>query len=167
MIAILKKSRLIIVILLFIVTLLQAQTDNVVRGIVFNKQTNETLIGVTVIEKNRDNRIVNGVVTDNSGAYQIKITDRKDSLYFSLIGLKSVAKALDGQEVINVYLEDDVRQIGEITVSAKRREDAAGFLNIPKINQTSAVTTIQMKDLEEIPATSLDQVLEGQVSGSR
>ncbi len=163
-----KKLNSIIVfsiILLFNINQLTAQTDYVVRGKVYLKQTKETLIGVTVIEKNKDNRIVNGVVTDSNGAYQIKISDKRDSLYFSLIGLKPVVKALNGQEIINVYLEDNVQEIGEISISAKRPVNSGGFLNISKLDQTAAITTIEMKDLEEIPATSLDQVLEGQVAG--
>lgn len=160
-----QYSLILLIILLLNVFQLTAQTSYVVRGKVFLKQTKEPLYGVTVVEKNKDNRMVNGVVTDINGAYQITISDKKDSLYFSLIGLKPTVKALNGLEIINVYLEESVTEIEEISVSAKRPVNSGGFLNISKLDQTAAITTIEMKDLDEIPATSLDQILEGQVSG--
>ena len=144
---------------------LYGQGGFIVRGKITLKQTGETMPGVTVIEKNRDNRIVNGVVTDANGAYQIKIANKVDSLYFSQIGMKSVTKAIAGREVINVTMAEDVRELDEIAITGKRPITSGGFIGVAPRDQTSAITSIEMKNLEEIPATSLDQVLEGQVSG--
>ncbi|MCL4483723.1 MAG: SusC/RagA family TonB-linked outer membrane protein [Bacteroidetes bacterium] len=146
---------------------LNAQSIFIVRGKVSHKQTGASLPGVTVIEKNRDNRIVNGVVSDQNGTYQIKVADKADSLYFSMIGMETVKKAIAGRELINVTMSEAVMGIKEVTVVGKSviKSSSGGFIGIAPRDQTAAVTTVDMKNLEEIPSTSIDQVLEGQVPG--
>jgi TonB-linked SusC/RagA family outer membrane protein len=142
-----------------------AQVSFIVRGKVIIKKTGEGLPGVTVFEKNRDNRIVNGVISDVNGNYQLKIADKTDSLYFRQIGMKSVTVAIAGREVINVGMADDTKELSEMVVTAKRPINSGGFMSIAPRNQTASIASLEMKNLEEIPATSLDQILEGQVSG--
>ncbi|MGV8093998.1 MAG: SusC/RagA family TonB-linked outer membrane protein [Mangrovibacterium sp.] len=144
---------------------INAQVGGIVRGKVTHKETGAALPGVTVFEKNRDNRIVSGVVTDNNGIYQIKMVDKKDSLYFSQIGLKTVAKSVVKLEVLDVVMNDEVTQIQEVSVSAKRPVSTGGFLSVAPRDVAASIASVDLKNLEEIPATSLDQILEGQVSG--
>lgn len=142
-----------------------AQGSFIVRGKVILKQTGAALPGVTIIEKNRDNRIVNGVLSDVNGNYSLKIANKADSLYFSQIGMKGVARAIAGREVINVTMSEDITELDEVAIVAKRPISSGGFMSIAPRDQTASVASLEMKNLEEIPATSLDQVLEGQVSG--
>ncbi|MDD4922187.1 MAG: SusC/RagA family TonB-linked outer membrane protein, partial [Bacteroidales bacterium] len=150
--------------MLFCSVQLYAQVGGVVRGKVTLKQDGSPLIGVTVYEKSADNRIESGVVTDDNGNYQIMMVNKKDTLYFSQLGLKTVAMAVGTREVINVPMVD-VTILGEVSVEGKRGVSSGGFLNIDPRNSTAAISSVDLKGLEEIPATSLDQILEGQVSG--
>ncbi len=151
--------------LVFGTTQVNAQVSFFVRGKVIIKPSGAGLPGVTVIEKNRDNRIVNGVVTDGNGNYQIRIADKSDSLYFSQIGMQTVSMAITGREIINVSMKESVQEIEEIAVTGRRPINSGGFIGISPRDQTASVASVEMKNLEEIPATSLDQILEGQVSG--
>jgi TonB-linked SusC/RagA family outer membrane protein len=153
--------------LLFIVIQLQAQVvGTVVKGRV-TTTTGEPIPGITVVEKNKDNRQVNGTSTGLNGDYEIKISDKSNSLFFSFIGMKQVVKVINEQGIINVTMEDDVKELSEFEIIAKPKPkvDGGGFLAISQRDQTAAITSINMVDLEAIPATSLDQILEGQVSG--
>lgn len=141
---------------------LYAQQTSVIRGKVTDAE-GLPLPGVSVYEKDKDNRIVNGNVTDINGIYQLKVTNNADSLHFSQIGMKKTAKAIKGQMVINVALQEDMHSLSEVTVSAQRPASTGGFLT--PADRTAAVTTVRMQDLESIPAVSIDQVLEGQVPG--
>ena len=157
------------VILLFFFPLfsfhLAAQQNMVIFGKV-TTASGEPLPGVTIVERNRDNRQVNGTLTGASGEYQIKISDRKNSLHFSFIGYQPVIKPIEDQKIVNISMKEDVLEIGTIEVKARKQiVDNSGFLAIPEQDRTAAVTTIQMSNLETIPATSVDQILEGQVSG--
>ncbi|RBQ07875.1 SusC/RagA family TonB-linked outer membrane protein [Pedobacter miscanthi] len=136
----------------------------IVRGKITEKATGKPLPGATITEKNKDNRLVNGVVSDQNGNYQIKINDTKDSLHFAMVGLKSVSRAIRG-EVINVSLEDSENSLGIVEITGNVKTNSGGFLNIERKNRTSASSRIDMKDLENVPATSIDALLEGKASG--
>ena len=150
--------------LLLITFQLSAQTI-VIRGQVTEKDNGQPIPGVTVTEVNKENRLVNGVVTDLNGNYQLKITNVSDSLHFSQIGLKTIKRAIKTQLVINVSMSEDVHSLDEVVVTSSRSANHGGFLNVAPQSRTDAHTTISMKTIEDIPATSIDQVLEGQASG--
>lgn len=163
---ILKQSYTIAIILglLLFATEAGAQEKSlIIRGRITLKQTGEPLMGVTVVEKDKENRLVSGVATDINGTYQLKIYNRSDSLHFTQVGLKPVVRAIKNLEIINISMEEDLAEIEEVAVTAKRVVSSGGFFT-PR-DQTAAVTTINMKDLEEIPVSSIDQLLEGQVPG--
>ncbi|MDR3062061.1 MAG: SusC/RagA family TonB-linked outer membrane protein [Dysgonamonadaceae bacterium] len=141
---------------------LYAQQNTVVRGKVSDAE-GLPLPGVSVFEKDKDNRIVSGTVTDINGIFQIGVSIKADSLHFSMIGMKKVAKAVKGQTVVNVTMQEDEVTFSEVVVSAKRPVSTGGFLS--QADRTAAMTTIKMEDFESIPAISIDQVLEGQVPG--
>ena len=145
---------------------LKAQAEKVVKGKVTTTD-GTPLPGVTVAEKNKDNRLVNGAITGSNGEYQIKVADTNNSLTFSFIGMDPVVQPIKSQTTINVTMKDADQQIDEVQVvgSFKPGVDAGGFLNISQRDQTAAVTSIQMSSVEQIPVSSVDQILEGQVSG--
>jgi TonB-linked SusC/RagA family outer membrane protein len=144
-----------------------AQNTTVIKGKVISKKTGKPLEGITVVEKDRNDRIVNGVPTDINGNYQIKVSDVNDSLYFSHIGLKTETRAINNKITINVSLTEDSKTLDAVVVTSRRAgvESTGGFLGVDKHLQSAAITTVKMKDLEEVPATSIDQVLQGQVAG--
>ena len=99
---------------IFISVNLFGQGKTVIRGQVKDKNTNEPIPGVNVIEKNDNNRSLNGTITDANGYYMISISgDEKTELMFSFISYKSKTIAISGQKEINVQLEEDVQQIGD------------------------------------------------------
>lgn len=150
--------------LLFITLQVSAQ-NTVVTGKVTEKN-GQPIPGVSVSERNRDNRSVNGTVSDGNGNFQIKIVDTNDSLHFSQIGSITVKRAIGNQKVINVTLLDDSRMLEAVVVKAGApRLNSGGFLEVTEANRTDARTSINMKDLEDIPATTIDQILEGKASG--
>jgi TonB-linked SusC/RagA family outer membrane protein len=156
-----------VLILLCFVFPVCAQNTSIVRGKVTSKQTGKPLEGITVVEKDVNDRIVNGVPTDINGNYQIKISNDNDSLYFSQIGLKTEARAIKNKLTVNVTMVQDSKTLDAVVVTSRRAPVAStgGFLDVDKRMQSAAITTVKMKDLEEVPATSIDQVLQGQVSG--
>ena len=148
---------------------LQAQTQGavqgpVVRGKVTEKGTGKPIPGVNVTERNRDRRLVNGVITDQNGNYQISIADKNDSLHFAMIGMKTIARAIRG-EVINVVLEDNANSLNSVDVVARRSSNMGGFLNVDPKNSTAAVSRVNMDDLKDVPANTVDAMLEGKASG--
>ena len=142
---------------------INAQQTNVIRGIVTDYANNEPLPGVTILEKDKDDRIVNGAVTDINGSYQIRVNASTDSLHFSLLGMNTVSVAIGSRTTINVSLREDTQILGEVVIVAERPANLGGFFT--PIDRTSAVSIVNMENLMNIPVMSLDQMLEGQVPG--
>lgn len=160
-------SVILVLVFLFMGVQLTAQTTSFIKGKVTAKQTGKPLEGITVIEKDKNDRIVNGVQTDINGNFQIKVSNRTDSLYFSQIGYKTEARFISEKITMNVSMSQDSKSLEGVVVTARRAPVAStgGFLDVDKRLQSAAITTVKMKDLEEVPATSIDQLLQGQVSG--
>lgn len=139
----------------------QAQS-NVVRGTV--RDTKESLIGVNVVVMNKDNRVYTGISTDMNGGYTLKIpSDLKDNLFitFSFIGYKTKKVEYKGQKVIDVTLEPDAQLIDEVVVTGTASRNSMG---VSYKNLTASVQRMEMKDVEELPVTSLGEALQGKMA---
>lgn len=84
--------------LTFLMTLFSGAlfSQGVVKGIIQDKETNETLIGATVMVKGS----TNGITTDLDGAFSFKVPAGKSILEFSYMGYTGIEKAItlkDGQ----------------------------------------------------------------------
>jgi TonB-linked SusC/RagA family outer membrane protein len=136
----------------------------VVQGTVTEKLSGETLAGATVVEQDNTNRIVSSTITDVNGHYVINIKKPENTLIFSFIGFITQTKPIGSNRVINVSLEGESTQIGEVVVKAEKNSSYGG-MPIPKREISSAIQTISIKSLEGSTASSIDEALQGRVSG--
>ena len=81
----------------------------------------------------------------------------KLTLVFSFVGMETQEIMYTGKDTINVVLREDVKQMNEVVVT--------GYGNISKGNYTGATTTVRAEDILMSGATSVDQMLQGVVSG--
>ena len=125
-----------------------------VKGNVKAKVGNEPLIGVTVLQKGS----TNGVVTDIDGNYEIQIQGGSATLVFSYIGMQTQEFNVNSKtRVLNVVLNDDSQIVDEVVVVAygvRKKGTIAG-----------SVSTVKSEKLENVPAASFDQALQGQTPG--
>ena len=164
-----KKNSTIIFILvlvsLLISTTSMAQLKQNIHGKVTSSSDKEALIGVSVIEFDKDNRILNGTKTDLDGNYTLKISGGPNTkITYSYIGYQTVSKSPGNSTVINVQLEDGSKTIEGATVVAKKQTNT-GFVNISDKDLTFAVQKIDTKELEGLQVTSIDEALQGRMSG--
>lgn len=126
----------------------------VVKGNVVSKLDNEPLIGVSVMQKGT----ANGAVTDMDGNYELKIQGGEATLVFSYIGMRSQELPVNSRTgVLNVALEDDSQLMDEVVVVAygvRKKGTIAG-----------SVSMVQADKMENVPAPSFDQALQGQAPG--
>ncbi|MDE3237084.1 MAG: SusC/RagA family TonB-linked outer membrane protein [Bacteroidota bacterium] len=150
----------------FINTRAQNAADNklIVRGRVVDKKDKSPIAHVSVAETDADGRTVRGVTTDLDGNYALRVANGRDKIVFSYIGYGSVTEDIKGRSTINVSLEQVSNQISEVTVVAGKKTDN-GLLSISDRELTLAASKISGKDLEELSAPSIDQALQGRLSG--
>ncbi len=134
-----------------------------VRGKVTDSKDQSAAIGVTVAELDPDARIVRGVMTDVEGNFVIKVTNPKHRLSFSSIGYKTLIEPINLRTSINVTIVSNEQELSEVVVTSRRADN--GLLSVSERNLTTAIARIDAKQLEEMQASSIDQALQGRMSG--
>ncbi|MEA5140541.1 SusC/RagA family TonB-linked outer membrane protein [Arcicella rigui] len=113
----------------------------------------EALPGVSVKVKDTSK----GTTTDNKGEYKINVTDGQAVLVFSFIGFRSQEILVGNRTVINVTLAEEDKTLSEVVV--------VGYGTQDRKDVTGAVATIKTQNIKDLPVTSVDQKLAGQVAG--
>lgn len=125
---------------------------HVLKGKVVNMK-GEPMVGVTV----RLDSTTVGTVTALDGTFTLAFDKPAGNLVFSFIGFKMKKVAVtSGKEVI-VKMEEEVSDLDQVTViaygSRKKRE------------LVTSVSSIKSDDIKEIPAASLETLLQGRMAG--
>lgn len=111
-----------------------------------------------------DNRIISGTTTDIEGNFVLKNVNAKSKLSFSIIGYKTQTIPVGTKTEFAIVLEDAQTDLGEVVIMS-RPTSSNGMVNIQEKNLTTAVAKISAKDLEEMQSASIDQALQGRLSG--
>jgi len=149
--------------LLFTLVSVCASSQTFLKGKIVDKE-GKPLQDVSVSELDADNRIIKGTRTDIEGNYVLKNPNPKNRISLSYIGYKTLTQRINTRDVINFTLENAQSDLGEVVITA-RPTTSNGMLNIQEKNLTTAVAKISAKDLEEMQAPSIDQALQGRLSG--
>jgi len=142
------------------------QTITTVRGKVTDSKDKQTIIGASVVEVDKDRRTVNGVSTDIDGNYVLRISNPNNKIMVSFIGYNTQREiSINGRTIINIQLVPSTNNLDDVTVVARRKTNNGTGMNVDDRDRTTAVATIDAKVLEEMQAGSIDQALQGRLSG--
>jgi len=144
-------KNIIITLLLLFSTLIYSQDLNL-KGKVLEKDTNLALAGATIQVIGNES----GVVTDFDGNFEIKVTIG-DKIKVSYVGMKTIELPIITSP-ISVYMEVDINQLEEVTVSV-------GYFDISEKDLSGSITQIKSDQLEKNRSGSVESILQGQVSG--
>jgi TonB-linked SusC/RagA family outer membrane protein len=143
---------------LFLLLFLLAQTfafaQNKISGTVKDATKDETLIGVTVKEKNGKN----GTTTDVDGRFEIQCA-ADAVLEISYIGYKTLEINVEGKQNLDIQMKEDDKVLEEVVV--------VGYGVQKKSVVTGAISKVKSSDLENMPVTRIEQSLLGRTSGVR
>lgn len=134
-----------------------------IRGKVTSKTDGSGIPSVTVVELDNNNRIVKGTVSDFDGNYFIQVKDKNDKLQFSFIGFKTKVEEIKNRTEINVTLDESTKEISEVNVVAQKTTDIG--MNISDREIAAPIQKVEMKDVQDVQANSIDEVLQGRMSG--
>ena len=127
-----------------------AQTT--ISGKVTDAQSNESLIGVTVLVKNT----LVGTVTDIDGNYTLEVPEGFETLVFSYVGYGSKEEAIGGRSSIDVKLAPG-EYLEEVVI--------IGYGAVPETDVTGAVSRVAEDDFNQGAIVSPEQLLEGRTAG--
>ena len=158
------KSAIILTIALFSLNPVFAQEKTILRGRVIDKNDKTTVIGANVVEYDKDNRVINGTITNVSGDFVLTMKDPSNVVRVSVIGYKPQEIKVEPNKSIMVELVSDDVAIGEVKVVAEARS-AGGLTNIADRDKAGASVKIDLMDMQDAGITSAADALQGKISG--
>jgi len=120
--------------------------------------------GANVVERDKNNRIVSATVTDMNGNFTLNIKSPDNTLVITCMGLKPWSQVIGTRNVFKVTLSDNTKQMTEVKVVAKKKQQSGG-LSIPVRELAGATQTFNMDEMEGMAFESVDQALQGQIAG--
>ena len=100
---------------------------------------------------------MNGATSDNTGAWTLSKVKPDAELSVDLLGYKTQLVPVQGRTDIRVVLEDDTTFLDEVVV--------VGYGQMKKSDLTGSVATVKPEALTDVPANSIDGLLQGRVAG--
>ncbi|MGI8950610.1 MAG: SusC/RagA family TonB-linked outer membrane protein [Chitinophagaceae bacterium] len=146
----LLKSFFIVLMLFFSFSIFAQKT---ISGTVTNKTDNRPLQGASVQIKGT----TVGTQTDANGNFTITVPNNNSSLIVSVVGFEPLETSVAGRTSFDFALNQTSTALNEVVVTgytAQRKKDITG-----------SVAIVNLNDAKKIPATSSEQLLQGQASG--
>lgn len=131
---------------------LQSQ-DIQVSGVVTNASTKEPISSVAVVVKDTKN----GVLTDETGRYQLSVSSKDAILVFSYYGFEKIEIPIQGRSQIDLAMSESVNSLDEVVV--------VGYGTQRKKFITGAISRVSQEEIEGVPNISVQSTLQGRAAG--
>jgi TonB-linked SusC/RagA family outer membrane protein len=116
-------------------------------------ESGEPLVGVSVQVKGSTKT----TTTNNNGSFTIDVDDNAKVLVFSFIGMANKEVNIEGKTSVTVTMSLINRALNEVVV--------VGYGTQKRTLVTGAVSSVNSKTLNELPALTISQALQGRVAG--
>lgn len=130
-----------------------ANAQRVVKGVVVDAETKETLPGVNILVLGT----TKGVASDLDGEFSINLSEKEIWLQFSYTGYEKVEIDTRGRTNITVQLKQIITMMDEVVV--------IGYGTVKKSDLTGAVSSIKTADIGKVTSLNAEQSLQGKISG--
>ena len=124
-----------------------------ITGTITSASDGLPLPGVTIKVKGT----TSGTATDIDGNYAINVDGENAVLIYSFIGYKTQEVSVNGRSVLDLAMEEDLSELGEVVV--------VGYGEQKKATLTGAVETVDAKVFEDRAVTNVGLALQGQTPG--
>lgn len=124
----------------------------------------EPLIAVLITEVDKNNRVVGGTSTNMDGEFVLNAKSKDNKLVISYMGYVKQELKIGDRTVFNVKLESDAALLSEVEVVGQRVTNTGG-LNVPTREVSIAMQRVDARDFEGIQVASVEDALQGRVSG--
>lgn len=147
-----KRVLLTLLMSVLVCVYIQAQTRTVSGKV--TDETGQPLPQVTVLLKGT----TTGTPTDADGNFRLSVPDAGGTLLFRFLGYVTQEIEIGSQSVINLQMQPEVTDVGEVVVTAlgiTREKASLGY----------AVTSIGANDIQSRPEADVSRILRGKVPG--
>jgi len=141
-----------------------AQVKTTIRGKVIDQKDKSAVVGATIVETDKTNRVVSGTVTDVNGNFVYDMKNPANTLKATVIGYTAkVFKAVPGKSVVIELSSSDI-ELQQVTISAKAKSDNK-LTNIDERDQAGSSVKVDLMDMKNEGITSAADALQGKISG--
>jgi TonB-linked SusC/RagA family outer membrane protein len=126
-----------------------------IRGNVSNEK-GEPLAGVIVRVTKGGKNVNKATSTNSDGSYYVE-ANQNDVLIFSYLGYKNKEVTVYSQTAINVSLDPVVSGLEQVVV--------VGYGTTKRKDLTGSVSSVDVKEIRDVPFATLDQALAGKAAG--
>ncbi|MBS3742267.1 MAG: TonB-dependent receptor [Bacteroidales bacterium] len=123
-----------------------------VSGTVTDAETGDPLPGVNIVVQGT----TTGTTTDMDGQYSIE-APADATLLFSFVGYQEQNIAINGQQKIDVTLQQAVTELEEVV--------AIGYGTLQRNKVSTSISSVKPESIEKQVTNSIDRSLEGQIAG--
>ena len=120
------------------------------------------LFGVNVCEMDGTDRIVESATTDLNGNFTMRVKNPKNKIRFTYVGCSPVLLPIDCTQY-DIFMKSE-NEITEVVVTSDRRINSGG-LAIPEREISFASQTISTEGFEGLGINTIDEALQGRISG--
>jgi TonB-dependent SusC/RagA subfamily outer membrane receptor len=131
----------------------QAIAQRRVTGKVLSGTDNTGLSGVSILIKGN----TRGVLTDAEGNFSINVQSDADMLVISAIGYSTQQVVVGNQSKLTVIMLEDFSTLSEMVLTGYTRQQKRAI--------TGSITVLKTADLAAVPASTVEQQLQGRVAG--
>jgi TonB-dependent starch-binding outer membrane protein SusC len=148
-------SLLVLVACLINCTMLLAQAPVVtIRGTVINSKTNSPLQGATILTEKPSKALTQ---TNENGQFVVVVAPNA-TLVITSVGFVTQRLRLEaGQTTVRISMAEDVKSLKDVVIVA--------YQSRQKETTTGASVSISGKDIQDIPVSNVEQLLQGKVAG--
>ncbi len=141
-----------------------AQDKTIIRGRVVDSSDKTTIIGANVVEYDKENRVINGTITDISGDFVLTMKDPNNIVKVSVIGYVVRQIEVDPSKSVIIEMTSDALTIEEVRVVGVSRTSSS-LTNLADRDKAGASVKVDMSDMKDAGITSAADALQGKISG--
>lgn len=121
----------------------------------------EPLMGVNIVEVDENGRFVSGTITDFNGNFSMSVTSIEAKIQVSFIGYTKKVLTVGSKKNFNIVLDSESLGLEEIVI----RGEKMGNDGVIKVrDRATAVSRIELQDMESVQTTSVEEMLQGRIS---
>jgi TonB-linked SusC/RagA family outer membrane protein len=158
------KNTIILILALFSFVGAYSQTKTTIRGKVVDQKDKSAVVGATIVESDKANRVVNGTITDIDGNFVYEMKNPANTMKATVIGYQTKQfKPTPGKSIVIELVSSEI-ELGSVTITAKAKSDNQ-LTNIDDRDNASSRVKIDLMEMKNEGITSAADALQGKVSG--
>ena len=158
------KKTIILILALFCFIGAYSQTKTIIRGKVIDQKDKSGVIGATVVESDKENRVVNGTITDIDGNFVYQMKNPANTMKVTVIGYQTKTFKPDPNKSVTIELVSSDIELDQVVITAKSKSDNS-LTNIDERNTSSARVKVDLMEMKDAGITSAEDALQGKISG--